>query len=477
MTERVLILDDEPDIRRLLSITIERMGFPTLCVSHLNKAYAALSEGSFKLCITDLRLPDGSGIDLVKLIQSKYNALPVIVITAHGSMDVAIEAMKLGAFDFINKPVDLNHLRSTISNALKTKENQTHENISTEIVGASLAIQQLREKIVKVARSQAPVFITGDSGSGKELVARAIHKFSSRQQKPFVAVNCGAIPRELMESEFFGHNKGSFTGAYQDKIGFFQSAEGGTLFLDEVADLPIDMQVKLLRAIQEKSVRAVGSAKEKPSDVRILSATHKSLLKAIDRGEFRNDLYYRINVIELIVPSLKERVEDIRQLSQILLEKIANKNQTGTLSITEDALRLLETYNFPGNVRELENILERACALCGLEGIGANDLQIPTGLRATNFEEKSTRVVANLDVKNHRTATNRQRGNGYPPELETGYRPEIEALDKYLEGLEKTIILKQLELNRWNRTATASVLGISFRSLRYRMKKLGIDDD
>lgn len=466
--KHILIIDDEPDIRGLLSMTLERMGYTTLCAENIKRAKELLSENTFNLCLTDLRLPDGSGIDIVKRIQQSEHQIPVIVITAHGSMDVAIEAMKVGAFDFINKPVDLNNLRSLINNALLINEKTPTSSSILDLVGESTAAIKLKENIAKVSRSQAPVFIHGESGSGKELVARAIHKASSRNNDSFVAVNCGAIPRELMESEFFGHTKGSFTGAHQDKLGLFQSAEGGTLFLDEVADLPMEMQVKLLRAIQEKSIRPVGSQKEMPINVRILSATHKNLLEQIQKDQFRNDLYYRINVIEINVPSLRERKSDISLLTNTLLKKIATKNSEDMCNITDDALALLSAYSFPGNVRELENILERASALCNNDTIEIDDLQLN--------RRASDTYVAPQQHTNTLPPVNAVRKDD-DASISHNYNAAIESLDNYLEKIEKNIILEHLEKHRWNRTSTAKKLGITFRSLRYRMKKLGIDDD
>lgn len=477
--KNILIIDDEPDIRGLLSMTLERMGYTTQCAENIKHAVELLSENTFNLCLTDLRLPDGNGIDIVKRIQTSANQIPVIVITAHGSIDVAIEAMKYGAFDFINKPVDLNNLRSLVNNALLINENVPTQSSVIDLVGESTAAIKLKENIAKVSRSQAPVFIHGESGSGKELVARAIHKTSSRNNDSFVAVNCGAIPRELMESEFFGHTKGSFTGAHQDKQGLFQSAEGGTLFLDEVADLPMEMQVKLLRAIQEKSIRPVGSQKEMPINVRILSATHKNLLNEIKQDRFRNDLYYRINVIEINVPSLRERKSDISLLTNTLLTKIAAKNKEDISNITDDARTRLSAYYFPGNVRELENILERASALCSNNTILPEDLQLNG--HGTNAEDsaqafKELNPLDNNDVTNGQASNNRRvqddKTNG-----QQAYNASAEPLDDYLDNIEKNIILSHLEKLRWNRTSTAKILGITFRSLRYRMKKLGIDDE
>lgn len=461
MRKNILIIDDEPDIRELLSMTIERMGHNAITAADIFHAKKQLEATNFNLCLTDLHLPDGSGMEIVKLIQEQHSETPVIVITAHGSMDTAIEAMKYGAFDFLNKPMNLNQLRNLIKSAINTQESPTKES-AIEIVGESEATQQLKQNISKVSRSQAPVFIYGESGSGKELVARAIHKLSSRQKQAFIAVNCGAIPRELMESEFFGHIKGSFTGAHQNKMGLFQSADGGTLFLDEVADLPMDMQVKLLRAIQEKSIRPIGSQKEITIDVRILSATHKNLIQAINNNDFRNDLYYRINVIELKVPPLRQRKEDIEPLSLTLLKKIAEKNQQDDITLSNQALNALKDYSFPGNVRELENILERACALCGSNGIQAEDLQLDQH---------------DIDVSTHKTLETRQADRPISEANEHNFDPSVMSIDNYLDNIEKSIILEQLELNRWNRTTTAKVLGVTFRSLRYRMKKLGIDDE
>ncbi|MFT6387577.1 MAG: two-component system response regulator PilR (NtrC family) [Cellvibrionaceae bacterium] len=468
--KNVLIIDDEPDIRGLLSMTLERMGHNTVCAANLEDSKKQLNEKSFDLCLTDLKLPDGSGIDIVKSIHKNYPETPVIVITAHGSMDIAIEAMKYGAFDFINKPVELSDLRRLITNALSLNDESLSEDSLNDIIGASPLTVKLKQNIAKVSRSQAPVFIQGESGSGKELVARAIHNTSTRHNKPFVAVNCGAIPRELMESEFFGHVKGSFTGAHQDKQGLFQSAAGGTLFLDEVADLPMDMQVKLLRAIQEKTVRPVGSHKELIIDVRILSATHKNLLIAIDDGTFRNDLYYRINVIEINVPSLRQRKTDITLLTTTLLERIAEKNTSSIASISKSALNALEAYDFPGNIRELENILERACALCADNKIDAEDLQ----LDRKSVGADRYKPIAKTDNNHSQT---RRITDPTDTKKESLFDPSNHSLDHYLENIEKDIILYYLEQNRWNRTNTAKVLGITFRSLRYRLKKLGIDDE
>lgn len=444
-THIALIVDDEPDIRELLDITLSRMSISTMCAENITQAKKLLKEKSFDLCLTDMRLPDGNGIDLIKYIQENIDSLPVAMITAHGNMEFAIEALKSGAFDFVSKPVDLNILRNLVNTALKLSTSKTgdttkQDNETQGLLGNSKVIKETRNKIQKLSRSQAPVYIHGESGVGKELVARLIHEQGPRADHAFVPVNCGAIPSELMESEFFGHKKGSFTGATSDKEGLFQSADGGTLFLDEVADLPLPMQVKLLRAIQEKAVRPIGSQQEVSVNVRILSATHKNLNELTERGEFRQDLYYRINVIELEVPSLREHTEDIPVLANHLLEKIAHEWQTETPHLDKDTLKALKEYPFPGNVRELENILERAMTLHENNVITSEDLQLPDITNSENIGSES--------------------------EL---------SLDPTLNEKEKEVIMKALERTKYNKTAAAKLLGISFRALRYRIKKLGIE--
>lgn len=446
-----LIVDDEPDIRELLEITLLRMGVECQSAGNVTEAIQCLMNNSFQVCLTDLRLPDGDGIEIVSWIQKNQPELPVAVFTAHGNMDTAIHAMKAGAFDFISKPVELEQLRSLINTALKLscKSEQSGENI----LGNAPAISRLHKQIAKVARSQAPVYISGESGTGKELVARAIHYQGGRSDAPFIPVNCGAIPSELMESEFFGHKKGSFTGANADKQGLFQAADGGTLFLDEVADLSLEMQVKLLRALQEKAVRPVGAEAEIPIDVRILSATHKDLAEEVHRERFRNDLFYRINVIQIQLPPLRERREDIPLLAEKFLEKFASDCGLETPSLTPDALSALQIYSFPGNVRELENVLERAFTLCEDDQITLEDIQLPQPLTPQKEE------IPDGSSRN-------------TPEINESY----ESLDEYLEEIERDVITQTLEETRWNRTAAAKKLGISFRSFRYRLKKLGLDD-
>lgn len=466
--KRVLIIDDEPDIRELLEITLGRMQLETDSVANIAQAKQLLLQRNFDLCLTDMHLTDGRGLELVEFIQQQFPGLPVAVITAHGSIDTAIESMKAGAFDFISKPVDLTILRKLVNTAIQSSQLPAATKIPVEsfIIGQSKAIQDLIRSIQKLARSQAPIYISGESGSGKELVARSIHELGPRANKPFIAVNCGAIPRELMESEFFGHKKGSFTGAHQDKLGLFQAAEGGTLFFDEVADLPLDMQVKLLRAIQEKSVRPVGAAEEMTIDTRILCATHKSLDVEVKEGRFRQDLFYRLNVIQLSVPPLRQRREDIPLLTDYLLKKIAKEMQLPAPRVSERALAALDCYGFPGNVRELENILERAFTLCENDLIDEDDLQLQTGTSLDSQEQTPT----------NRTTPGTQHDNktrlDYPARC-----AEYPSLDEYLSDVEKEILCHALEQVRWNKTLAAKNLGITFRSLRYRLQKLGLDDE
>jgi two-component system, NtrC family, response regulator PilR len=439
-----LVVDDEPDIRELLSITLNRMGIDTICSETISSAIQSLKENTLDLCLTDMKLPDGNGLALVEYLQNSEKPIPIAVITAYGSMDTAIKAMKAGAFDFISKPVDLSVLRQIVTKALRlSPETNTKDRRTREIlIGESAVMRAVRTKIDKLARSQAPVYISGESGSGKELVARLIHKQSPRSDKPFIAVNCGAIPPELMESEFFGHKKGSFSGAVADKIGLFQAAEGGTLFLDEVADLPPALQVKLLRAIQEKKVRPVGEQQEIAVDIRLLSATHRDLAVMVQEGLFRQDLYYRINVIDLNVPPLRVRSGDIEQLTRFILTALT-KNSDLKPQISDAAIAALTHYSFPGNVRELENIIERAIALSDGKLIDEDDLNLPI----------EAHVLPD-----------------YPE-----FDPAETSLENYLENIERKAITMALTSNRWNKTAAAKQLGLSFRSFRYRLKKLGME--
>ncbi len=442
----VLIVDDEPDIRELLEITLTRMGVSALSAEDLATAQQTLQEQHFDLVLTDMHLPDGSGIDLIRTIQERWPQTPVAVITAYGSMETAITALKAGAYDFISKPVDLTRLRELVQHALRLSSKTPVSADGDPLIGNSEAMQRLRLTLQKLARSQAPVCIHGESGSGKELVARRIHELSSRSEHPFIPVNCGAIPVELMETEFFGHKKGSFTGAQEDKIGLFQAAGGGTLFLDEVADLPLSMQVKLLRAIQEKTIRPVGATREMAIDVRIISASHKDLQLEVEAGRFRQDLFYRLHVIPLRVPALRERREDIDLLCETFLARMAQDWNIATPRLHSQARQRLQIHAFPGNVRELQNILERALALSEGQLILEEHLHIdsPAGPTPCNPAQ----------------------------ELPAGA-----ALEDYLQDIEKRAILQALEDTRWNRTLAAKKLGMSFRSLRYRLKKMGLDQD
>jgi len=461
----VLLVDDEPDIRELLVLTLGRMGLRCETAASLADARAQLKRQSFALCLTDMRLPDGSGIELVHEITQHYPATPVAMITAYGNQEAAVEALKAGAFDFVSKPVDLTVLRGLIQHALKLAPppasgtgQAAAPSAASRLLGRSPAMEALRTTLAKVARSQAPVYISGESGSGKELVARTIHAESARASGPFVPVNCGAIPAELMESEFFGHKKGSFTGAHADKVGLFQAAQGGTLFLDEIAELPMPMQVKLLRAIQEKSVRPVGANSEVPVDVRILSATHKNLAALVEEGKFRHDLYYRINVIELRVPPLRERREDLPLLIDAILARLAGAQGRPRPMLHADAMEALARYPFPGNVRELENILERAFALADDDGIRAADLRLPEPRPAAPLPPQAAVAAATLD----------------PSQIDPR-QSASSALPSFIEEIERKAIEQALIDNRYNKTKAAAQLGITFRALRYKLKKLGID--
>jgi two-component system response regulator PilR (NtrC family) len=446
-----LIIDDERDIRELITIALGRMGLRVDAASDLAEARRMLAENRYALCFTDMKLPDGNGQEMIELIAAKYPETPVAMITAHGNVDAAVTALKAGAFDFVSKPIDIGMLRRLVQTALKLAEQKKAgppAAIASRMLGESPAINELRATIAKLARSQAPVYISGESGVGKELVARLIHEQGPRSSGPFVPVNCGAIPSELMESEFFGHKKGSFTGAQADKDGLFQAANGGTLFLDEVAELPVHMQVKLLRVIQEKAVRPIGGRAEVPIDVRILSATHKNLGKLVETNHFRQDLYYRINVIELRVPPLRERRGDVPKLAGRVLERLAGGGEPARL--TPDALNALLSYSFPGNVRELENVLEGAVALCENNTIRPEDLRLTP---------KSSAAPEPVDVEGDLDADSGAEGD----------------LDLYISNLEREAIMKALQESRYNKTAAARKLGITFRAMRYKLKKLGID--
>ncbi|MBL8525190.1 MAG: sigma-54-dependent Fis family transcriptional regulator [Betaproteobacteria bacterium] len=475
MTDKhVLIVDDEADIRELLVLTLMRMGVEAEAARSCEEAYARLKERSFDLCLTDMRLPDGDGLAILSHIAAHHGNTPVAVITAYGSTDNAVAALKAGAFDYISKPIQLKQLREVITSALNLprpagdRSERPRRSAITErasngtggsrdadpvgsvqtgprLLGESAPIQRAREMIAKLARSQAPVYITGESGTGKEVAARLIHSGSARRDAPFVAVNCGAIPENLMESEFFGYRKGAFTGAEGDKDGFLHAADGGTLFLDEVGDLPLTMQVKLLRVIQEKKVRKLGETSELAVDFRIISATHKNLNDKVTAGEFRQDLFYRLNVIELRMPSLREIPEDIPLMVKKVMERLASQSGLQQPALGDDALRALKGYDYPGNVRELENILERALALCDGQLVRESDLYL----------------------------TEDQGSVGASPSMLAGERTM--PLHEYLDQIEREQIQKALEQTRFNKTAAAKVLGITFRSLRYRLDRLGID--
>lgn len=464
--QTVLVIDDERDIRELLTITLGRMDLQVDAVGTVTEARRALAERSYDLCFTDMRLPDGNGQEVIELIAANHPDMPVAMITAYGNVDAAVNALKAGAFDFVSKPVDIQMLRGLVRTALRLAEEKRSGGGAAKtgdsgdrLIGDSAAMQQVRATIGKLARNQAPVYIAGESGVGKELVARLIHEQGPRASGPFVPVNCGAIPSELMESEFFGHRKGSFTGASTDKEGLFQAAQGGTLFLDEVAELPLHMQVKLLRAIQEKAVRPIGGRDEIPVDVRILSATHKNLGHLVEQGQFRQDLFYRINVIELRVPPLRERRGDVPLLSAFILKALAGKSGESVGQLSPAARDALEAYDFPGNVRELENILERAMAMCDGAIIDASDLMLP---------QRSAR--SGHDAPAAATASHEASAAPAPAAASANG-----GLDDYISNLERTAIVKALEESRYNKTAAARKLGITFRALRYKLKKLGID--
>ncbi|MDO9281380.1 MAG: sigma-54 dependent transcriptional regulator [Methylotenera sp.] len=442
-----LIVDDETDIRELLVMTLDRMGIETYGASGVAEAKALLKQRTYALCLTDMQMPDGTGLDLVNYIGEHHAGLPIAVITAHASADNAVSALKAGAFDYLSKPISLKQLRPVIEFAVKLSTQTNAGTLNTlEMIGDSDPIKSVRAMIAKLARSQAPVYISGESGSGKELAAKLIHQNSSRGDGDFIAVNCGAIPENLMESEFFGYKKGAFTGANQDKEGLFQAANGGTLFLDEVADLPLAMQVKLLRAIQEKKVRMVGGTAEEAVDVRIISATHKNLSEMMDAGQFRQDLYYRLNVIQLKMPALRDRPVDIPLLANLLLSKLCTSQSITPPLIDQKAQSYLSTLQFPGNVRELENMLERALALCDGKNIIVEDLQIE-GNAATKTRE--------------------------PALFDSDKTSELNLTD-YLEEIEKKAIIQALDKTNNNKTAAAKLLGVTFRTLRYRLAKLGL---
>ena len=449
---RVLVVDDEPDIRELLEMTLVKMGLEVVLAGSVGEAGARLREGGVDLCLTDMRLPDGEGLELVRRIAAQGGEPPVAVITAFGSADNAVAALKAGAFDYVAKPVALERVRALVRAALALPRPGQAPSAGGRLIGDSAAMEQVRTMIGRLARTQAPVYISGESGSGKELAARLIHEGGARRSAPFVAVNCGAIPEALMESEFFGHRKGAFTGATQDKDGFFQAASGGTLLLDEVAELPLAMQVKLLRAIQEKQVRKVGATQEDAVDVRILCATHQDLAACVAAGRFRQDLFYRLNVIELRMPPLRERPEDVPAIAESVLKRVLAQNGLQGKRLSGAAVRALAGYAFPGNVRELENLLERAVALSSGEEIGDDNL----------LPGQAPAVAAPVSAAPD------------PPPRRTPAPGVSASLPDYLDRVEREAILEALGRTGFNRTAAAKLLGVSFRTLRYRMQRLGI---
>jgi two-component system response regulator PilR (NtrC family) len=461
----VLFVDDEEDLCTLMQMMLSRMGIETHVAYRIAQAKKMLSEHHYDVCFTDLNLPDGSGLELVEEISQQYPQLPVAVLTAYGNMDIAIAALKAGAFDFVSKPIKQTHLEQLLQKALN---NPVQPQASSEdaleqrmLIGQSAPIEQLRVTLKKIARSQAPVFITGESGTGKEVVANLVHRLSNRNEGPFIAINCGAIPSDLLESELFGHKKGSFTGATQDKQGLIQSAHGGSLFLDEIAELPLNMQVKLLRAVQEKAIRPIGSDTEIDVDFRVISASHQDLESLVQQGKFRQDLFFRIHVMDLVLPPLRERGQDILILAQHFIQKVCREWEIEVKALTTRAKDFLLAQYYPGNVRELRNIIERAITLSDDDYIDVQHLQSAPLRRSVN-----TPV---LSIDQMLTA---------PSELTLAPRklPD-EGLELYLENIEKEILLNALNITHWNRTLAAKKLGMSFRSLRYRLKKFGLDTD
>lgn len=462
----VLFVDDEEDLCTLMQMMLSRMGIETHVAYRLSQARKMLSEHQYDVCFTDLNLPDGNGLELVEEISQQYPQLPVAVLTAYGNMDIAIAALKAGAFDFVSKPIKQTHLEQLLQKALnKPISQQTLNEDALEqrmLIGQSLPIQQLRVTLKKIARSQAPVFITGESGTGKEVVANLVHRLSNRNEGPFIAINCGAIPADLLESELFGHKKGSFTGATQDKQGLIQSAHGGSLFLDEIAELPLNMQVKLLRAVQEKAIRPIGSETEIDVDFRVISASHQDLESLVQQGKFRQDLFFRIHVMDLILPPLRERGQDILILAQHFIQKVSREWEIPTKALTPRAKEFLLAQYYPGNVRELRNIIERAITLSDEDYIDVQHLQSAPLRRSVQMQPPSS-VDQLLTTSSELTLSSKKLPD--------------EGLELYLENIEKEILLNALNITHWNRTLAAKKLGMSFRSLRYRLKKFGLDTD
>lgn len=460
MKAKALIIDDEPDILELIVLTLEKLDIDCTTAETVAEAKTALANKVFDICLTDMRLPDGDGFEIVELIQRDYQQIPVAVITAHGSVELAVQALKVGAFDFVSKPVRLKVLRDLVKSALKLAEKGNEVEVGTDpsqgadrLLGKTTVMDDVRKKIAKLARSQAPVYISGESGTGKELTARLIHELGARGEMPFIAVNCGAIPAELVESELFGHMKGSFTGASSDKQGLFEAANGGTLLLDEIAELPMNMQVKLLRVLQEKTIRRVGANSEVSIDVRVLSATHHNLGERVKQGQFREDLYYRINVIELSLPALRERQDDIPMLANYILKNITTvEGAEEKWVISPTAMMALKRYAFPGNIRELENILERAQTWAENQQIELEDLMLPVENKVETVQSDDSSAI----------------------DIEEGTLAKSDLITT-MESQERELIMNALEETRWNKTAAAKKLGITFRALRYRLKKLDLE--
>ncbi|MFB2539313.1 MULTISPECIES: sigma-54-dependent transcriptional regulator [unclassified Acinetobacter] len=474
-----LIVDDEEDLRIVMQMTLARMQINCVMAENIQQAKIALQQNSFHFCLTDLNLPDGNGLDLVQYINQNYTGLPVAVISAYGNMDIAIAALKAGAFDFVNKPIQPTQLKALVQQALSTSINPISDlDLQIEnqmLLGQSEVMQNLKRTLRKLSRSQAPVYIAGESGTGKEVVARLIHQLSNRNEGPFIPVNCGAIPQELMESEFFGHKKGSFTGAHQDKVGLFQAANHGTLFLDEIADLPLAMQVKLLRAIQEKKIRPIGGDQEISLDIRILSATHKNLEQMVQEGLFRQDLFFRIHVIDVQIPPLRERGQDIIILAEHFLTQICQDWGLDPMDLSDDARKSLMTGYYEGNVRELRNVMERAVTMCDGDVITSEHIQ---GLKKIDSDTIS--AVSNHSQQDTAN-TEHTYSEGMTSAANTNMLPKQslpkEGLEEYLASIEKNLLIQALDSTHWNRTLAAKKLGMTFRSLRYRLKKFGLDSD
>jgi len=484
---RLLVVDDEPDLRTLYELTLLREGYDVDSAGSVEEGWALLQQrgpGGYQLLITDMRLPDGSGLDLLRRIEEAGRGEKAMVITAYGSPENAVEALKAGAYDYLTKPVDLRQFRAVVASALgrapasgaapasgnpaalAARTAAPRRTALQRLLGHSTAMQQVRSLVEKVARSMAPVLVTGESGTGKELVARAIHDCSPRAAGPFVAVNCGAIPEALLEAEFFGYRKGAFTGANEDREGFFQASQGGTLFLDEIGDLPLAMQSKLLRVIQERAVRALGAVAELPVNVRIVSATHRDLDSEVQGGRFRQDLFYRLNVIRIVVPPLRERIGDVPAICSAVIERIARDAGVSPVPmLTSDALQHLLRYAFPGNVRELENLLHRALALSSGPAISLVDLGLPDTLLGEASSDSAQ--AAAKDAAAAPAAVSAASASSVAVALPTD-------LAAYLDAVERDILERALERHRYNRTAAGASLGLSLRQMRYRMARLGV---